>query len=495
MIGIAIFYFFHTSSGLRKVSLYLSQQVSQEIGQAVTLDIKEISLSPSQMKARIMMNDALEIELSGFMSPLDEIYDISYHIVGEKIVFNVIHFKDNVDIKGTLKGTKENFKLKGEGLALEGKVLFSLDHQPKKEKDVVLQMQKVSSAKLVKLFGEEALLAGVCSIDVDIPLYSEFEKEGDIILDIPRSGVYLKNIAQVYGIQLPDDFMLSAHSKLHLADATHTFDAKIETNVANIIFKRGKISDVNKKVTALYHLEVEELSKLRFFTKKRYGGTFMAEGELEYLDGLRFDGRSKSLGGEMDYYYAKGTLEAKLKLLSLAKVFTTMYYPTIMIGDISGKAEVDIEKNIAVVNLRSHNLRFKKSSVIETIYKATSVDIAKEIFTKTYFTSTIENGVVFYDFKADNRVSHIYLLDAQMDSSQNTIDTNFDIKMQGEELSGQVYGSLKSPQVKLDMSKYLEFKAKKEIDEFFGVGTSQRVKKELDDVDMDDVKGFIKGFF
>ncbi len=495
MTALAIFYIFHTASGLRKLSSYLSQQVSQEIGQAVRLDIKEISLSPSQMKARIMMNDALEIELSGFMSPFDEIYDITYHIIGEKIVFNAIHLKDKVDVKGTLKGTKENFKLNGEGLALEGKVLFSLHHQAKKDEDIVLQMHKVSSAKLVKLFGKEPLLAGICSIDVDIPLYSEFEKEGDITLDIHRSGAYLQNIRHAYGIQLPDDFMLSGEGHLHLANAVHTFDAKVKTNVADIVFKRGKITEVNKKLTALYHLEIEELSKLQFLTKKRYGGAFVADGALEYLDGFRFDGKSKSLGGEMDYYYAKGTLEAKLVALSLAKLFTSMYYPTIMLGDISGKAEVDIDKNVAVVNLRSHNLHFKKSSVIETIYKATSVDIAREIFTKTYFTSTIENGVVFYDFKADNKASHIYLLDAQMDSRQNTINTNFDIKMQGEELSGQVYGSLKSPRVKLDMGKYLEFKAKKEIDEFFGVGTSQKVKKELDDVDMDDVKGFIKGFF
>jgi len=172
-----------------------------------------------------------------------------------------------------------------------------------------------------------------------------------------------------------------------------------------------------------------------------------------------------------------------------------MHYPSIMIGDIDGKVELDTADYSAILNLRSKNMHIKKTAVIDTIYRATSVDISKEIFSKTYFTSTIDKGVVYYDFHAENRASYLSLFDAKMDSSNNTIDTNFEIKMQGEEMSGVIYGSLNSPQVKLDMGKYLEFKAKKEIDDFFGIGTSEKVKKEIDKIDKDSIKGFIKDFF
>ncbi len=491
----AFYYIFHTSSGLSKLSSSLTQKISQEIAEEVRVDIKEISFSLSKIKMTIMINESLELVLSGWVSPLDEVYDVKYHVKGDEIVSDTVHFKDKVDIKGTIKGKKEDFKLQGEGIALEGKVRFSLHHQAKKEKDIHVEIHKMSAAKFFKLVGRKPLFAGAFSLEAALPLYSKFEKEGDITLDIHRAGVYLQNIREAYGIQFPDDFMLSGTGHLHLSNAIHTFDAKVKTTIADVSVRRGKITEVNKKLTALYHLKIEELSKLQFLSKKRYGGAFVADGELEYLDGLRFDGQSASLGGKMDYYYEKGTLEAKLEALSLVKLFRAMYYPPIMIGDISGKAEVDIDKNVAVVNLRSPNLHFRRNALIETIYHASSVDIAKEIFTKSYFTSTIENGIVFYDFKAENKTSHIYLLDAKMDAVQNSIDSSFDIKMQGEALSGEVYGSLKSPQVTLNVAKYIEFKAKKEIDEFFGVGTSEKVKKELDDVDMDDVKGFIKGFF
>lgn len=495
MIGVAIFYIFYTSYGHAHISLKVSAQLSQELGQEIKLTIEDIAFTPSHIDATFLINDALRAKVEGFMSPLDKEYDIKYHLSGQKIAFKGVDIKDSVDIRGTLQGVMDDFTLQGEGTALEGKVDFSLHHQPKRDQDIKLHLAKVSTAKLFELLRKKPLLGGKLSLEADVPLYSEFEKKGKIMLDMHRSGVYLQNIRADYGVLLPDDFMLSSTGTIHLANDQHTFDGHVDTTVANVVFKNGKYSEANEKLSALYHVDIEELSKLRFISKKRYVGKFQADGALEYLDGLRLDGTSNSIGGKVSYYYEKGMLEAKLEALSMAKMFSAMAYPAIMIGNIDGKAEVDVYDSSAVINLRSKNLRFKRNSVIENIYKVSSVDISRELFQKTYFTSSVEKGVVFYDFKAENRASHIALFDAKMDSHHNTIDANFDIKMQGEELSGAVYGSLKSPNVKLDMGKYIEFKAKKEIDEFFGMGTSDKVKKELDNVEMDDVKGFIKGFF
>jgi len=495
MIAAAIFYIFYTASGHAQISSKVSTLLSKELGQEVRLTIEDIAFTPSHIDVTFLINDALRAEVEGFMSPLDKEYVIKYHLSGDKILFKGVNLEDKVDISGRLQGLKDDFKLQGQGSALDGEVDFSLHHQPKKDEDIKLSFQNLNTAKLFELLEKKPLLGGTFSLEADVSLYSEFEKRGDIKLDIHRSGVYLQNVRADYEVLLPDDFMISSAGTIHLSPGQFTFDGRIDTTAANLVLKKGRYSEANQKLNALYHLEIDELSKLRFLTKKRYAGKFESDGELEYLDGLRFDGESNSMDGKMSYYYEEGKLEAKLEELSMEKMFRAMAYPSIMIGDISGKVEVDVHDNSAVINLRSKNLRFKRSSVIDNIYRVSSMDISRELFQKTYFTSSVENGVVFYDFKAENRGSHIALFDAQMDSHRNTIETNFDIKMQGEELSGEIYGSLQSPKVKLDMGKYIEFKAKKEIDEFFGMGTSDKVKKELNNVDMDDIKGFINGFF
>jgi len=89
-------------------------------------------------------------------------------------------------------------------------VEFSLHHKPKREEDVKIYLKKVSSAKVFELLEKKPLIGGTFSLKADIPLYSEFEKNGDITLNTQRSGVYLVNIRKAYGVQLPDDFMFSS---------------------------------------------------------------------------------------------------------------------------------------------------------------------------------------------------------------------------------------------------------------------------------------------
>ncbi len=494
-MGVALFYMLHTASGLARISSYLSGQLSLEIGQDVKVDVEAISLSLGAVNARMLVNDALRVEVHGDRGAFDRVYDVNYHIRGEKIAFEGVNFQDKVNLKGRFQGTLEAFKLQGKGRALDGKVDFSLQHQAKQDREIALKMQEGNATKLFQLFGKAPLIKGKFSLDMDVLQYSQFEKAGDIKLTLHRAGVYPQNIRHLYGIAVPDDLMLWGNLSVHLTNAIDHFDAKIASTIGKIFIKKGKITEAKQEMRALYSVEIPALSKWQFLTKKAFYGPFVANGEFLYHDGLRLDGQSKSLSGGLDYYYEKGTLEAKLDKVSLQKLFMTMHYPPIMIGDMSGRVELDIQKDVALVNLRSHNLHFKANAVLEKIRKASSIDIAKEIFTTSYFTSTIEKGIVYYDFKAENSASHIYLLDAKMDSHKNSIDTNFDVKMQGEELSGVVYGSLKYPQVKLDMSKYIKFKAQKELDDFFGTGTSGKIKKKLNDVKIDDVKGLLKKLF
>ena len=166
-----------------------------------------------------------------------------------------------------------------------------------------------------------------------------------------------------------------------------------------------------------------------------------------------------------------------------------------MIGNIAGKMEYDLLHDIAIINLKSKQLKFRKTDLTQKILHASGVDFAREIFTQSYFSGGVEDSIVEYDFEAKNSQSIVRLTNTKMDATDNTINAHFDLAMQGEELSGEIYGSLKSPQVKPDVGKYIEFKAKKEIDNFFGMGTTQKVKEKLKEIDVEDIKGYLKGLF
>lgn len=483
MINIAIITMFYTSFGHRKISSYLSDEASKHLGRQVDIKIEEMSLSPSHLDATIMIDEEIKTTLEGFYAPFSGKYDIQYQLVGVN--------KDTIDINGTVLGTKDDFKLSGKGDVFEGKASFSGHYQEKVQRDIKVVLEQVDTAKVLKLLGEKPLFAGRVSLLAEVPLFSEFEKEGDIMIEIARGGVYLHNIKSLFGIQLPDDFMLQANGRVRLGSGKDTFWGDVNSTLADIQLKEGTFLEANEKISAKYHLGIKELSQLAFVTKKKYVGAFEAKGSLEYRKGIRFDGESDSLDGKLHYYFEKGQLEGFLKEVSLEKLLTMMAYPPIMIGTFNGKASYNTEDKIALINIESQNAHFQNSSLVQKIYQASGVDFSKERFSNTYFASSVENGLVSYDFKAENKSAYLSLLNTKMDASKNTITSDFNLKMQEEELSGQIYGSLKSPKVKINMGKFLKFKAKKEIDSFFGMGASDRLKK----MNVEDIKGFLKGFF
>jgi hypothetical protein len=484
IIAFGLYYILYTDSGHARISSYMSTKISKEIGRDVSIKVQKMSLSPTHLDSTIMIEDKVEAKIAGFRSLLGS-YDVSYELRGE-----------GIEIDGTIEGDEEDFTLSGKGFLMDGDVDFSWHHTKQKEEDIMIDAKQVDAAKLMQFLEQKPLFAGKFSLKGDIPLYTEYEKEGEVRLQLHRGGLYLKNIDERFGIRFPDDFMGLANINVVLEKSAHTFAGNIQSSIGDVHFSKGSFIEVNKKLNVRYSVEIEELSKLSFLTKKRYGGAFEAEGEIEYLDGaLRFDGKSHSLDGLLSYYFDKGKLEAKLRKASLSKVFRMMHYPSIMRGTVNSNIDYDTHDKIAVINMESLDASFANSSAVKKIKSASGVDLSKEIFQKTYFAASVQDGIVSYDFKAQNKKGFLSLSDAKMDAQKNTIQTHFDMQIQEQEFSGEIYGSLKSPKVKLDIAKFIEFKAKKEIDAFFGTGTSDKVKEKLEGVDAKKVKGFLKSFF
>ena len=484
VVGAIFSYFLYSESGHARISTLLSQKLSHELGRDIRLHVQEISLSPAHLDSTIMIEDKLQVKLEGFRSLLGA-YDIHYELIG-----------DEIDIKGTLQGEKDEFLVKGAGVLMQGSVVFSLRPKEKEIHDIFIDAKGVDSAKLVRFLEQKPLFAGTFSLLGKLPRYSAYMTQGDVKLSFDRGGVYLKNIEERFGVKLPSDFMASAQVHMVFAKNAHTFDGQMQSTLANVTLSEGKFVEVSKQLNVRYIVDIPQLEKLSFVTRKIYSGAFLAKGEVEYIDGaLRFDGKSHSLDGALTYYFEKGNLQAKLREASLAKVFNMLHYPAIMIGQVRSDISYDSLDKVALINMESNNASFANSSVVQKIQRASGVDLSAEVFERTYFSASVQESVVSYDFKAQNKKGYLSLSDAKMDAKQNTIASHFDIQMQNEELSGEIYGSLKSPKVKLDIAKFIEYKAKKEIDDFFGIGTSEQVKEKLDGLDANKVKGFLKSFF
>ncbi len=64
-----------------------------------------------------------------------------------------------------------------------------------------------------------------------------------------------------------------------------------------------------------------------------------------------------------------------------------------------------------------------------------------------------------------------------MDTNKSTINSYFDFKMQKQEFSGKVYGSIDDPEVNLNMQKLIRFQMDKQLDSMMGKKNRQIMEK------------------
>jgi hypothetical protein len=355
-------------------------------------------------------------------------------------------------------------------------------------------MKKIACDKALLLLKQKPLVAGVCSLQAEVPLWSDLEKTGEVNATLHRGGVYLRNVLERFALRLPDTIMIAGrgHLKLHNS-GVHDFDANLSSNMGQFELFEGAYREVDRGLKAQYRLDIQELSDWQQLTKKRYSGAIETVGELAYHDNrLKIVGASDSLGGELRYRYDEGALEAHMQALSLSKMLHFFSYPAFMQGEIGGTGSYLFKNATGVFNLSGEHTGFKDASVTRRIAKSTGINLAKEDFATTGFSATLQDSIVAYDLEfLTEEGGFLRLYDAKMDATRNSIDAKFGLSLQDAEYYGSLTGSVDAPKVDLDLGRLLEFKAKQEMDAFFGAGTSQKLKS----LDANKVKSFIKSFF
>ena len=101
----------------------------------------------------------------------------------------------------------------------------------------------------------------------------------------------------------------------------------------------------------------------------------------------------------------------------------------------------------------------------------------RERFDKSRLEMSYYNNIIRGFMKLQNDNSHLYLTGATVDTAQNTIDAYFDFKMQKQEFSGKLFGSLESPDVNLDMQKLIKFQMDKQLNKMMGKEANKLIDK------------------
>lgn len=430
---------------------YLSEKMNNKL-EILALNLEKYPYIESKVK----INDGATLLLDGRFDA--DNLDMQYDVQGESFQWNRSLIPYPIHLKGALKGESSRLHVMGKGNIFEGNTTYSFVHTSKHLEDLKIRLDDINATQLLTFLKYRTLLIGEMDMDMQFAYYTAYQKQGSSVVKMDK--VWLPDISK----EVP--FALEA--EVVFKDLIHEFNADLNSEVASL-----KIEDAyfNKPADVLegnYTLQIDELAYFQPLLKHAFRGELYTRGHIDFeQDKVFVKGTTPSLGGLLGYQYRNDFVDFDFEEVSLEKVLQQLKFPAILSSKILGTASYDIKNEIVLINTELKEARFRKTNLVNRIYQATGVDVSKDVYNNNLFSAGYQDNILTSFLQIDNGVNHLYMPDIEMNAKTNKITSDFEVKIDGEEFFGEIYGTLENPQVKLDMTKLIKYHIKKKIENFF----------------------------
>ena len=458
-----IFYLFFTELGHKSLGFLIGEYLSKKTYNKMVVSNFNLDNYP-QLILDIKVNDTAMVHLEGTAD--GHKVDMSYHLQGEQYRWNNFLVDTPVDVKGRLKGLASNLMVEGRGRVFDGNVSFHFVKIPKKMKDMDVLLTSVKSKEVLKFLKQEPLIIGRVNIKSQFNIFSKYERDG--IAKITMSRAFMPSVAPYVPFKL--------QSTIGFKDMAYRIDGKIDSDIGSLEIKDGYYHKIRKEGHGEYLLHLDELSYFDEILKHRYMGSLDTNGSIFYRDNhLRVEGVTDKFDGELNYLYSKKILTLQLRKVSLEKLLKQLNYPTLLTAKVDGKVEYNLEDKIMLIDTKLREARFKRTKMTDMVLAAAKIDMLADVYDDSSFVAGYQNEQLTAVVKIDNKINHIYLNNATLNRKRNTIDSDFELRMNGQEIFGRITGSLKHPSVTVDMKRLIKDQIEKKIDALFGKGSLRTI--------------------
>lgn len=423
------------------------------------------------------------VKLNAMLS--ESFINITYTLNAKRLPGYLVTIVDDINLSGFVSGPPHRLHISAEGLAMEGKVNFTAIKQKEHFEDVSISFQDIHTLKLFTLLGKPDLPNGKADLNASFTHLSHTKIDGYLDYTL-RKGRYKT---------LP----LSLNTKVNIDNKKVTFSSNIKLSTADINLSRGiYLFDTNAS-KVFYTVSTNNLTPLEPLIGK-YLGAFNTTGTMTYDKDLQIRGLSQTFGGMVDFLYKKDMLYIDLEDVSLTRFMNLFDYPHMIKAQINGNINYDFTKEQLLLRADLNNTRFLKSDLVHTIFKKSGINMLKEVFPQTTLFAIYQNNILAGDLILKSKQSHFYVKNMQLNTKENTVNAHFDLRMQGQEFSGRVYGSLQNPKVKLNLKKLIRYQMDKQMDSMMGKGNRELMESmpmggTAKDMATDVGAGFMEIFF
>ncbi len=245
-----------------------------------------------------------------------------------------------------------------------------------------------------------------------------------------------------------------------------------------------------------YLLDIQELAHLEPYLHQRYKGALLTTGIVEYRDkNVTLRGETDSFKGHLYYHYQPSSIDLTLKGVSLVKLLEQYRYKALVEAKVFGTVRYDPIQKIAHIDTQLKGAHFQKNKITDAIQKQTGINLLSHRYEQSSLKGVYQESKLSATIKIDDGQEHLYLKETTIEGQSKKLNAKFELKMQGQELYGRLYGTINKPKVSLDISKSLKYQVDRHLGKFLNPTQKEELKeslggmkKQLKDINMDQVK-------
>ena len=475
---------------------YLSKLIESRIERNISVEVEEYKLDYNHITLLAKINEKSHITINGDIDALSQNFDLNYTLKSTE---------KPLDIKGTARGSIDNMLINGKGDALSSKLIYEFKLENNNPKNIKVDIKKGKIEEILIVAGIPSYAKGLFDINIDMPKVAKYGLKGDIQLTLYDTELSQEVFQKEKNITLPPNTIIygDIQSKIEGVDAS--IDGDIRSNIANLIFKNGKIDLKTNAFFFEYIADIQDLRNLKTLIHRELRGALKVTGEINKKDKeLSISGTSDSFDGEINFTLLDDDLEVDMDNISLEKLFYTLNYPTIFSAPLSGKLLYNIKTRIGELNSELIEAKLIENKLTKKIKKFTDIDLTKERYNETDFNAKINGNKVEFKLLAKNRHNNITVYDAKLDRYSNHINAKFDINIEGKDIGGKISGDINSPRIRVNGSKFIEKETRNVLEKYIDKDSIDDIKEKLKDFGLDEektdkainkAKNFLKGFF
>ena len=290
---------------------------------------------------------------------------------------------------------------------------------------------KINSIKIAELMGVASMpkaVSGVINGEIKINDVYDFNNiQGSAILNVIDGKINPVELKKMTNLDFPQNNNFEIASKTLIENG-------IVNSVSNLVSNLFKIDNLKaiynlkeKDLKADFKASIDDLSKLKEFTKQTLKGNLKASGDVSMknnaLKGLNLN--VNTLGGEIKASSNGSNLNADVNNLKLNDIFALIGQNPLASGDLKAKinlSSIDIKNLNGTANINLSNSILNDKELSKMINK----EFPKNIKLNANSDINIANSIANFNAVINSDLANLKKLNGSFDINKNSLNANYE---------------------------------------------------------------------